>query len=321
MGKKKTKKIDDRFIMSPKIDFVFKLIFGDDKNKDILIAFLSAVLKMPVEEFAGIEIINNELLREFAEDKKGILDVRAKMSSGKQIDIEIQILPTQFMPARTLFYWSKMYSSQARAGDSYAVLKKCVTINILDFKCIPLNKLHSTYHLTEDETGHQLTDILEIHFLELPKLFDESVEKDESEPVIQWMEFIDGKSKGVMEMLATKNEEIKKALSILEIVSQDEKARMIYEAREAEIRDQITRIESAREEGLKEGMEKGIEKGIEEGEVNALARTAIKLLTKKFGLLPEELKTRISELDPPTLDIMIDGIWDYESLEDIKKHI
>lgn len=28
--------------------------------------------------------------------------------------------------------------------------------------------------------------------------------------------------------------------------------------REAEIRDQITRIESAREEGLKEGMEKGM---------------------------------------------------------------
>ncbi|MDD4627401.1 MAG: Rpn family recombination-promoting nuclease/putative transposase, partial [Syntrophomonas sp.] len=188
-------------------------------------------------------------------------------------------------------------------------LKKCVTINILDFKCIPLNKLHSCYHLTEDETGYQLTDILEIHFLELPKLFDEAVEKDESEPLIQWMEFIDGKSKGVMEMLATKNEEIKKALSILEIVSQDEKARMLYEAREAEIRDQITRIDSAREEG------------IEEGEVNALARTAIKLLTKKFGLLPEELKTGISELDPPTLDIMIDGILDYESLEDIKKYI
>ncbi|MDD4627715.1 MAG: Rpn family recombination-promoting nuclease/putative transposase [Syntrophomonas sp.] len=93
---------------------------------------------MPTEEFAGIEIINNELLREFAEDKKGILDVRAKMSSGKQIDIEIQILPTQFIPARTLFYWSKIYSSQARAEDSYAVLKKCVTINILDFKSFPL---------------------------------------------------------------------------------------------------------------------------------------------------------------------------------------
>jgi hypothetical protein len=26
---------DDGFLMSPKIDFVFKLLFGDEKNKDI----------------------------------------------------------------------------------------------------------------------------------------------------------------------------------------------------------------------------------------------------------------------------------------------
>jgi len=58
----------------------------------------SAVLGVPAEEFEGIEIINSELLREFAEDRKGILDVRAKKKQGKQIDIEIQIqiLPTEF---------------------------------------------------------------------------------------------------------------------------------------------------------------------------------------------------------------------------------
>ena len=89
--KSKSKQIpkDDGFLMSPKIDFVFKLIFGDEKNKDLLIAFLSAVLGVPAEDFEGIEIINTELLREFAEDKKGILDVRVKTKQGKQIDIEI----------------------------------------------------------------------------------------------------------------------------------------------------------------------------------------------------------------------------------------
>ena len=50
--------------MSPKDDFVFKLIFGDEKNKD-LIALLSAILGVPKEDFEGLEIINSELLREF----------------------------------------------------------------------------------------------------------------------------------------------------------------------------------------------------------------------------------------------------------------
>ena len=178
---------NDNFLMSPKVDFAFKLLFGDEKNKDILIAFLNAVLKMSEGEIEGIELINTELLREFAEDRKGILDVRAKTKQGKQIDIEIQVLETEFMPERTLFYWSKMYTGQINVGDTYDRLKKCITINIVDFAFLPVQKLHTSFHLLEDETGHKLTDVLEVHFLELPKLFDETIPKDENDPTVEWM--------------------------------------------------------------------------------------------------------------------------------------
>ncbi|SDL20773.1 protein of unknown function [Clostridium cochlearium] len=70
-----------------------------------------------------------------------------------------------------------------------------------------------------------------------------------------------------------------------------------------------------------EGIEKGIEKGREEGETKALIKTAIKLLTRKFGILPEELKMKISKLDTTTLEVIIEGILDYKSLEDVKKYI
>ena len=36
--------LDDGFIMSPKNDFVFKLLFGDEKNKDLLIELLNSIL-------------------------------------------------------------------------------------------------------------------------------------------------------------------------------------------------------------------------------------------------------------------------------------
>ncbi|WP_213997411.1 DUF4351 domain-containing protein, partial [Tepidanaerobacter syntrophicus] len=75
----------------------------------------------------------------------------------------------------------------------------------------------------------------------------------------------------------------------------------------------MTLAEKLREEGLKEGLEKG--------EVAALAKTALKLLSRKFGPLPEELKSKISKLDSVTLEIIIDGIFDYESLDDVKKYI
>jgi predicted transposase/invertase (TIGR01784 family) len=93
--------------------------------------------------------------------------------------------------------------------------------------------------------------------LEIPKLFDVEIERDENDPIVQWMEFLDAKSKGVMEMLAEKNKDIKKAYDLLQIISKDEKARMLYDARQAEISDQLTRIKSAEQRGMEKGREKG----------------------------------------------------------------
>ncbi len=169
---------DDNFIMSPKIDFAFKLLFGDPKNIDLLKALLCAILEVPKDELNELTIINSELPRKFKEDKKGILDVRAKTKEGKEIDIE----------------------------------------------------------------------------------------KDENAAITQWMEFIAAKSKEVMEMLAVKNEQIGKAYDELQVMSKNEKARMSYEAREAEIHDQMTRIKSAKEEGAKDKAIKIAEKMLRRGD-------------------------------------------------------
>lgn len=52
-----------------------------------------------------------------------------------------------------------------------------------------------------------------------------------------------------MEVLAEKNNDIKMAYNLLKVISKDEKARMLYEAKYAEISDQRTRIKSAEEKG------------------------------------------------------------------------
>ncbi|HEY5560579.1 MAG TPA: PD-(D/E)XK nuclease family transposase [Clostridiaceae bacterium] len=70
MPKKKINTTEDNFIMSPKSDFVFKYIFGNEEHKDLLIALLSDILGVPEEEFAGIEIINSELLKQSNSKKK-----------------------------------------------------------------------------------------------------------------------------------------------------------------------------------------------------------------------------------------------------------
>ena len=243
---------DNGFIMSPKVDYAFKLVFGSEKHKNVLKGFLSAVLKKPKEYFEDIKLLNTELLKEFAEDKKGILDIRVETKEKTQIDIEIQIMPTKYMTNRTLFYWSKMYLGQIKQGMKYNELKKCITINILDFEHVPLEKIHSVAHVTEDETNYRMSEMLEIHYLELPKLESEECVQKTDSGILDWLNFINSKSEEGMKMLAEKNKDINEAYDAIKIASMSNEAKMAYEARIAEIMDSKTREYEAREEGIKQ---------------------------------------------------------------------
>ena len=47
-------------LLDPKMDFVFKNIFGSEKNPKILISFLNAVLK-PVNKITRVEVQGTDL--------------------------------------------------------------------------------------------------------------------------------------------------------------------------------------------------------------------------------------------------------------------
>jgi predicted transposase/invertase (TIGR01784 family) len=182
-----------------------------------------------------------------------------------------------------------MYNSQISSGDTYAKLKKCITINIIDFETIPLDKIHTKFHILEDETGYKLTDVLEIHFLELPKLENLDNIKDKDDPILEWLEFLDASSKEGMEMLAKKNENIKEAYEILQKVSKSKEARMAYEARQAEIMDQLTREETAKEEGREEEKLKAKKEKLE------IAKSLVGILDE--NVIAEKFQLSIDDVD------------------------
>lgn len=97
--------------VKPLNDFIFKKIFGEKGNEDILISFINAVLKRTNKEpIIEIEIIDNkQLTKEVINDKTGIIDVRARTAKGENVDIEVQLTDQGNMDKRILFYWGKMY--------------------------------------------------------------------------------------------------------------------------------------------------------------------------------------------------------------------
>lgn len=124
-------------LLSPKVDFVFKRIFGTEENKDVLAHFLNSVFEDSGEPLiADVEILNPFLEKEALSDKLAVLDVKARTESGTLINVEVQLWNHQDMENRTLYYWAKLFQSQLKEGDSYYALQKAVTINVVDFRYI-----------------------------------------------------------------------------------------------------------------------------------------------------------------------------------------
>lgn len=97
-----------------------------------------------------------------------------------------------------------------------------------------------------------ISDKLEIHVLELPKLSKYRYPQTE---LFRWAQFFGAKSRKEIQMLAEKDDYIQKAYRRLEEMSVDEEKRWEYEARQKAIRDHRHMIASGRREGRREGVE------------------------------------------------------------------
>lgn len=236
-------------ILDPKIDFVFKNIFGSSKHPKILISFLNSVLK-PEKPIVKVEIKNTDIEKHFVEDKFSRLDVKAETSNNEIINVEIQLKNEYNMIKRSLYYWSKLYEEQLSEGEDYSELKRTVCINILNFKYLKNDRFHNGYRLKEIQTHEELSDVLEIHFIEIPKLDDSSDEKD---MLVAWTEFLKNPESEKVRNLEMTVEEIREAKDELIRLSNDDKQRQIYEMRSKILKDKISALNKAKREGIEEG--------------------------------------------------------------------
>ena len=278
-----------RTLLNPKIDFVFKKIFGSEEHPEILISFLNAVLK-PKKPIVSVEIKNSDLEKEYIEDKFSRLDVKALTSNKEIINIEIQLKNEYNMIQRSLYYWSKLYGEQLEEGDRYDKLCRTVCINILDFKYLKNDRFHNGYRLKEIETNEELTDLEEIHFIEIPKLKKINSEKDIVDVLEGWVEFLRDPESEVVRKLEMTNKEIREAKDELYRLSMDEKERALYFIREKSIRDEISALANAEEKGMERGIKKGERNKAIEIAKSLLDVLDIETISIKTGLSIKEIE-------------------------------
>jgi predicted transposase/invertase (TIGR01784 family) len=103
----------------PTIDIAFKKVFGEEKNKPVLIHFLNSILGRATDPIVDLRFANTEISPETLSDKLSRLDVLVQTSKKEIINIEIQVKDAGNMVDRSLFYASKLIATSLSSGQSY----------------------------------------------------------------------------------------------------------------------------------------------------------------------------------------------------------
>ena len=242
-------------LLDPTIDYVFKRIFGYAGNEMITAGLLSAILNQPVY---NVNLDTNPILeKDLIDDKLGILDIKANIGGHTVCDIEMQVVDKNNLLERLLFYWSKLYEKNAKAGQNYIELKKTIVIMFADFELKDfkdIEKYVTQWNIREnDYVDYVLTDLFQLYIIELPKIarFSTNTELD------TWVKFI--KNPEVISMSDEKNNDsLKAAKKVLEDISQDEHEIYLAELREKYIMDQKAIAAKGFDNGVQVGLEQGI---------------------------------------------------------------
>jgi predicted transposase/invertase (TIGR01784 family) len=173
-----------------KTDFAFKKVFGSEGSKDILMSFLnSLVLFSDGEVIADLTIVDPYQIPLIKGMKDTYVDVKAKLSNGTTVIIEMQILNVQGMEQRILYNAAKAYSTQLVQGERYHLLNPVIALTLTDFVMFAdTNDYKSSFCLTEKERLVEYNGDIELIFIELPKF-----NKTESELIDitdKWIYFI-----------------------------------------------------------------------------------------------------------------------------------
>ena len=239
----------------PKMDIIFQAIFGEVGSENITKDFLEKILKRKIEK---ISLDKNPILRrELKDDKLGVLDIITELDGKEKCNIEMQLIDKNNIIERMLYYWSKMYTRQIKAGDDYNKLEKTIVILIADFNIKGLEEVeyHSTWKIIETNSVKKLilTDKFELDIIELLKIKGRENEKDQ---LLDWLIFLENPESERVIRKMEENENLKEAVEKLDRISEDEKMQRIIELREKAIRDE----HAIYAKGVDDGIEKGIMK-------------------------------------------------------------
>lgn len=283
--------------LNPQNDIAFKKIFGEEKNQDILIAMLNAVLKSqlhkPIKE---VQFLVPYQHPKILAKKESIVDVLCRDRDGCQYVIEMQVAHSEGFEERAQYYASQAFVSQMGKGEKYQDLKEVIFLAFTNYNLFPRKKGYKSEHVTLDRNTYERDlDKISFTFIDLVKFDKQNRKKVEDltleEKFYYFLMHADTIKANELDKFVGKDKVIKKAFDVLERYYwtdeefwwyQDEEKRVMDNKAVADYQKRVAREkvlkevkEIAKREGKEMGMKEGKEMGMKEGK-QQLANDLIK---------------------------------------------
>lgn len=289
-------------LLDIKNDFVFKQVFGIEKNKNVLMSFLNAILKGK-PKIIDLELLNTDSPKLIKNGLGVRLDVKAKVSDNTFVDIEIQCRNTHDIPERAIQYLARMLNENADKTKNNETSRdyhypKVIGIwilgqNVTD-RASAISEASMVFHKNDRDDYQIMSDKMRVFFIELKKFKPNTIDKKNMLDI--WLSFLQNPENQELKHI---DERVDQAFDTLKFVSSDKKMRDYYITLEETKRDidseRINSIKIATEKGIAIGEERGREEGIEQKTREAVLNMKaegfdIKIIAKCLGISEAKVK-------------------------------
>ena len=281
-------------LLNLKNDIVFKSFFSKECKESTYCRnkMLSAVIGRKVME---TKVLNPELLPSRTDGKFPRLDIHCKLEDASEVDVEIQNSMYQDdQIKRSIYYAATLTHNSLSSGEPYSSLAHIYQIMFMDFKTVEDKRLHHAYTFKERDDHTELSDIVQIHYIELPKIMELfSKPATELSELEFWSILImageNEKARLLLNKLTKMQEEMDMAEALLNQMSRDQQEWENQIGYERFVHDCISREKYA----FMQGEKQGIQQGIQQGERLTAISNAKNLLCMNLGT-PEQIAQAVS---------------------------
>ena len=271
--------MQDKYV-NPYSDFGFKRIFGQEAHKEILIAFLNALLP-PQHQIANLSFINTEQIPPRKDIYRSILDLHCVTPGGERFIVEMQQKYEPFFVDRSVYYTANAITNMLKRGSGAITLSAVYFIGILDFvhnNTDWKDKLIREVSL-KDRQGIEVYDKLKMIFVQMPYFMKTEAELET--PRDKWLYYLKYlPSLDEIPKILGIDPVFVKAFEVAETANMNEAEQLAY----FKSWDDMVTTKSMWEYDKKTAHTEGLAEGLAEGKKEAILETARKMKTRNMPM-------------------------------------